>query len=64
MLQATGNPVGARALVEAVLAEDASSVEALKLRAGWAIDADRPAEAIADLRAALNQAPRDAAIMT
>jgi tetratricopeptide (TPR) repeat protein len=64
MLQATGNPVGARARVEEVLAEDPSNVEALKLRAAWAIDADRPADAILDLRAALNQAPRDPQILT
>ena len=64
MLEATGNNVGARARIEEVLAEDASNVEALKMRAGWLIEEDRPGEAIVDLRAALGQAPRDASILT
>lgn len=64
MLLGTDNPVGARALVEAVLAEDASNVDALKMRAVWLIGADQPDAAIADLRAALDQAPRDATVLT
>lgn len=64
MLLATGNPVGARARVEEILADDTSHVGALKLRAGWRIDEDQPGEAIIDLRTALSQAPRDAEIMT
>ena len=64
MLAATDNRVGARARIEEVLAEDATHVEALKLRAAWSIDEDRPGDAIVDLRAALDQAPRDAAILT
>ncbi|MFN3936606.1 MAG: tetratricopeptide repeat protein [Gemmobacter sp.] len=64
MLAATDNRVGARARVEEILAEDSSNVEALKLRAAWAIDEDRPGAAIIDLRAALDQAPRDPQIMT
>ena len=64
MLIATDNPVGARALVEAVIAEDATNVEALKLRATWLIADDQPDAAIADLRAALSQAPRDAGVLT
>ena len=64
MLEATGNRVGARASIEEVLAEDVTNVEALKMRAGWLIEEDRPGEAIVDLRAALGQAPRDAAILT
>lgn len=64
MLDSTGNRVGARALVEEVLAEDASNVEALKLRAGWRIAEDRPGDAILDLRSALNQSPRDPSILT
>jgi tetratricopeptide (TPR) repeat protein len=59
MLLATGNPVGARALVEEVLAEDQSDVTALKLRAQMLIDADAPDDAILDLRRALDQDPRD-----
>lgn len=64
MLETTGNRVGARARVEEVLVEDASNVEALKMRARWLIDEDRPGEAIVDLRAALGQSPRDAEILT
>lgn len=64
MLEATGNNVGARARIEEVLAEDATNVEALKMRAGWLIQEDRPGEAIVDLRAALGQAPRDPSILT
>lgn len=59
MLLATDDQVGARALVEEVLAEDQAQVGALKMRAGWKIEADDPEGAIADLRVALDQAPRD-----
>lgn len=54
----------ARALVEEVLTEDKSNVDALKLRAAWAIAEDRPGDAIVDLRAALDQSPRDAQVLT
>ena len=64
MLLDTDNPVGARALVEEVLEEDSSNVEALKMRAAWAIEADDPASALSDLNTALNQAPRDPQILT
>ena len=64
MLLATNNPVGARARVEEILADDASHVGALKMRAAWRIDDDEPGEAIIDLRTALSQAPRDADVMT
>jgi cellulose synthase operon protein C len=64
ILQADGNPVGARARVEEVLAEDPSHVEALKMRAAWRIAEDKPGDAIVDLRTALNQAPRDSQVLT
>ena len=64
MLISGDNPVGARALVEEILAEDSTNVEALKLRAVWMIADDKPEAAITDLRAALGQAPRDAAVLT
>lgn len=64
MLTDMGNQVGARALVEEVLEEDPRNVAALKLRAGWLIDADKPDEAITELRTALDQAPNDAGILT
>lgn len=64
MLVRTGNQVGARARVEEVLAEDASNADALKMRAAWLIEEDKPGEAIVDLRTALGQAPGDVATMT
>jgi predicted Zn-dependent protease len=64
MLEETGNRVGARARIEEVLAEDRTMVEALKMRAAWLIAEDKPGEAILDLRAALDQAPRDARVLT
>ncbi len=64
MLSITGNDVGARALVEEVLSEDAGEVEALKLKAGWLILDDSVGDAIAILRRALDQNPRDAGILT
>lgn len=63
MLDTTGNAVGAQAAIEEVLAEDPSNVEALKRRAAWRIQADRPGEAIIDLRAALDQNPRDVQVL-
>ncbi len=64
MLNSTGNAVGARALVEEVLEEDTSNVEALKMRADWMISDDRPDEALVELRRALDQAPRDSEVLT
>ena len=64
MLVATENQVGARALVEEVLEEDTTNVDALKMRAAWRIDADDPDGAINDLRTALSQSPRDPDILT
>jgi predicted Zn-dependent protease len=64
MLLATGNAVGARARVEEVITEDPTNVDALKLRAAWLIEEDRPGDAIVDLRTALDQAPRDPAVLT
>ena len=64
MLIADGNPVGARARVEEVLEDDPNQVEALKLLAGWLIEDDATGDAIASLRGALGQSPRDPEIMT
>ncbi|NRB36562.1 MAG: tetratricopeptide repeat protein [Rhodobacteraceae bacterium] len=64
MLIQTGNSVGARAEVETVLEHDPSQVEALKMKAGWLIEDDQPGDAILELRTALDQAPRDAELMT
>ena len=64
MLEQTANPVGAQALVEEVLQEDATNVEALKMRASRLIEADRPDEALVELRRALDQAPRAPDVFT
>ena len=64
LLIATDNTVGARAQVEEVLAVDPSNVEALKLRAAWAIRDDAPQQAIDDLRVAIGQSPRDPEVLT
>ena len=64
MLETTGNRVGARARIEEVLTEDRTMTEALKMRAAWLIAEDKPGDAIIDLRAALDQNPRDSATLT
>jgi predicted Zn-dependent protease len=64
MLDDTGDSAGRDAMVDAVLAEDAGQIEALKMRARREIDADRPENAVRDMRDALEQAPRDPAILT
>lgn len=64
MLSATGNPVGARRLVEEALAEDATQIEALRMKAAWLIQEDKSDEAIALMRQALDQNPQDVEAMT
>lgn len=58
------DPMRARALVEAVLKEDPTQVDALKFKAAWLIDEDGTGEAIVLLREALSQTPRDPQLMT
>lgn len=64
MLDETGDAAGRDALIVTVLAEDAANVAALKMRARAHIEADRPEQAIQDMRTALVQEPRDPEIMT
>jgi len=64
MLISNGNEVGARQLVEEVLAVDQSQTAALKLSAGWLIESDQVGDAINALRRALDQAPQDFEAMT
>jgi predicted Zn-dependent protease len=64
MLAMNGDEVAARQRVEEVLAEEPGNVEALKMRAVSLIEQDRPDDAIVNLRAALDQAPRDPQVMT
>ena len=59
MLERDGAHPAAREIVKNVLAEDAGHAPALRLRAEWLIDADKPAEAVSTLRPALSRAPRD-----
>lgn len=63
MYMVTGNPVGARAQVEEILTHDRTHVAATKLKASWLIEDDRADEAIALLRSALGDSPRDAELM-
>ncbi len=64
MLLANNNEVGARQMIEDVLANDASQVDALRLSAGWLIESDDVDQAIGLLRRALDQAPQDADALT
>lgn len=56
---ALGQPAEARATVDSVIAADRTFADALRLRAAIALDDDRPTDAVNDLRAALDQDPRD-----
>jgi tetratricopeptide (TPR) repeat protein len=64
MLMAVGNQVGARALVDEVLAADSTQADALKMKAAWLIDEDETREAISLLRAALDNDPDDVQALT
>ena len=57
-------PAEARALIEAMLVEDPTQVDALKFKAAWMIEEDLTGDAIVLLRSALSQAPRDPQLMT
>ena len=59
MLLGTGNEVGARRLVEEVLAADNTNAAALKMQASWLIGDDKPDEAVTLLRTAIDNAPDD-----
>lgn len=64
MLNSIGDQPKAAAVVSEILAEDASHVEALLLRAGWRVAEDDASGAIVDLRAALNQEPNNPRILS
>ncbi len=59
MLLGTGNEVGARRLVEEVLASDTSNAAATKMQATWLIAEDNPDDAVTMLRAAIDNNPDD-----
>ena len=64
MLDATGDRTAASELIETIVEQDPSNVEALKLRARWRIADDEIGVAISDLRTALNQNPQDSEALT
>jgi tetratricopeptide (TPR) repeat protein len=64
MLNQSGNRVGARSLIEQVLAEDETVVSALKMQARWMIEEDNTDGAINAMRTALATAAQDAEAMT
>ena len=64
MLSQNGNEVGARRIVEELLAEDANAVGALKMQARWMIDDDDTDNAVAAMRTALAASPQDFEAMT
>lgn len=61
--RANGNPERAQEITKSVLAKDPNQVEALKLSASYAIDNDKPHEAITDLRVALGKKAQDSSIL-
>jgi tetratricopeptide (TPR) repeat protein len=63
VLRAEGETAEAAALVDEILARDATNVDALKVRGTMLIAEDRPDEAIIDLRRALDQSPEDSEIL-
>ena len=63
MQETMGNTVGARRLIEEVLAENPRQVDALKMQATWQIQSDDTDAAIANLRIALDVAPEDVQAM-
>ena len=64
LLNRDGQADKADTVIAEILAEDPAHQEALFLRAARNINADRATEAIIDLRAALNQAPNDARLLS
>lgn len=59
MLNATGDQAGAGQLVDEILAQNPAHPAALKMQAGWNIDADKTDDAIMSLRGVLDQHPDD-----
>jgi len=64
MLSETGDVDQAAGIVEDVLSQDGSNVEALKLRAQWQIENGDADQAILTLRTALDLAPQDAEVFS
>lgn len=64
MLRDVGDIPASRQLVDEILLEDPSQVEALKMKAEWQIADDQTGQAIVGLRTALDQAPNDPDVFT
>ncbi|MDV7141178.1 tetratricopeptide repeat protein [Tropicimonas sp. TH_r6] len=64
MKHRTDDRNGAMSLVDSVLAEDSGHITALKMRGAMQIDANQLDEAVATLRSALREAPRDPQLLT
>jgi len=63
ILYTSGDQTTASETLDVVLSDDPDHIEGLKLRATFAIDDDRPDDAITDLRAALGLKARDPSIL-
>ncbi|MEM9055649.1 MAG: tetratricopeptide repeat protein, partial [Pseudomonadota bacterium] len=64
MLVSSGNVAEAKTQVEEALTDTPGHVAALKMRASWQIEDDKPEDAILTLRTAQAGAPRDPDLMT
>lgn len=64
ILESTGQQAEARDLIAEVSSQDQANLGALKMQARWDIQEDRVDEALLDLRAVLDQAPRDVEAMS
>lgn len=64
MLLDTGDVAGAKAEIATILAEDPAQAGALKLQAGWDIEADKTDDALLALRSALDQDNQDVEAMS
>lgn len=63
MQDQSGDHKAAQATVEAVLKADPNQIDAIRLKAGWLIDADRTGDALVLLRSGLSVAPKDPGLL-
>ena len=64
MTALAGDTKAAQALIATVLQNDPTKISALKMQGAWQIEEDKVEDAIATLRTALRESPRDAQVMT
>lgn len=64
MLAASDDLSGAITLIDEVLTDDATQVDALKLRGAWLLQGNKPRDALEELRAAADLSPKDPEILT